>query len=423
MLYYLFQYLESSFDFPGARLFSYISFRSGVAFILALFIATIIGRRIINKLQILQIGELVRDLGLEGQMSKKGTPTMGGIIIIIAILIPCLLVGRLGNIYMILMLITTVWLGAIGFLDDYIKVFKKDKEGLHGRFKIVGQVGLGLIVGLTLFLSPDVVIRENVAVQTPGADTEVVKYESENIKSTQTTIPFFKSNNLDYADLVAFMGDHAQTAGWVLFVIITIFVVTAVSNGANLNDGMDGMAAGNSAIIGATLGILAYVSSHIEFAGYLNIMYIPGSEELVIYICAFIGALIGFLWYNAYPAQVFMGDTGSLTIGGIIAVFAIIIHKELLIPILCGVFLVENLSVILQRAYYKAGKRKGVKQRLFKRTPIHDHFRTSMSLIEPGCTVKFTKPDQLFHESKITVRFWIVTSVLAAITIITLKIR
>ena len=423
MLYYLFQYLESSFDFPGARLFSYISFRSGVAFILALFIATIIGRRIINKLQILQIGELVRDLGLEGQMSKKGTPTMGGIIIIIAILIPCLLVGRLGNIYMILMLITTVWLGAIGFLDDYIKVFKKDKEGLHGRFKIVGQVGLGLIVGLTLFLSPDVVIRENVAVQTPGADTEVVKYESENIKSTQTTIPFFKSNNLDYADLVAFMGDHAQTAGWVLFVIITIFVVTAVSNGANLNDGMDGMAAGNSAIIGATLGILAYVSSHIEFAGYLNIMYIPGSEELVIYICAFIGALIGFLWYNAYPAQVFMGDTGSLTIGGIIAVFAIIIHKELLIPILCGVFLVENLSVILQRAYYKAGKRKGVKQRLFKRTPIHDHFRTSMSLIEPGCTVKFTKPDQLFHESKITVRFWIVTIVLAAITIITLKIR
>ena len=306
--------------------------------------------------------------------------------------------------------------------DDYIKIFKKDQEGLHGKFKIIGQVGLGLIVGMTLYLSPDVVIRENIEVHNPGQEMEVI-HGTNDLKSTQTTIPFFKSNNLDYADLVSFMGEHAQTAGWILFVIVTIIVVTAVSNGANLNDGMDGMAAGNSAIIGATLGILAYVSSHIEFAGYLNIMYIPGSEELVIYICAFIGALIGFLWYNAYPAQVFMGDTGSLTIGGIIAVFAIIIHKELLIPILCGVFLVENLSVILQRAYYKAGKRKGVKQRLFKRTPIHDHFRTSMSLIEPGCTVKFTKPDQLFHESKITVRFWIVTIVLAAITIITLKIR
>ena len=422
MLYYLFQYLESSFDFPGARLFSYISFRSGVAFILALFIATIIGRRIINKLQILQIGELVRDLGLEGQMSKKGTPTMGGIIIIIAILIPTLLCAKLNNIYVILMLVTTVWLGALGFADDYIKVFKKNKEGMHGRFKIVGQVGLGLIVGLTLYLSPQVVIRENIEIEKPDGQIEVV-HAAKEIKATQTTIPFFKSNNFDYADLVGFMGEHAQTAGWTLFVIITIFVVTAVSNGANLNDGMDGMAAGNSAIIGLTLGILAYVSSHIEYAGYLNIMYIPGSEELVIFICAFIGALIGFLWYNAYPAQVFMGDTGSLTIGGIIAVYAIIIHKELLIPILCGIFLVENLSVILQRLYYKAGKRKGVKQRLFKRTPIHDHFRTSMSLIEPGCSVVFTKPDKLFHESKITIRFWIVTIVLAAITIITLKIR
>ena len=330
---------------------------------------------------------------------------MGGVIIIVAILIPCLLLGKLHNIYMILMLITTIWLGSLGFADDYIKIFKRDKEGLHGKFKIIGQVGLGLIVGMTLYLSPDVVIRENIEVHNPGREMEVI-HGTNDLKSTQTTIPFFKSNNLDYADLVSFMGEHAQTAGWILFVIVTIIVVTAVSNGANLNDGMDGMAAGNSAIIGATLGVLAYVSSHIEFAGYLNIMYIPGSEELVIYICAFIGALIG-----------------SLTIGGIIAVFAIIIHKELLIPILCGVFLVENLSVILQRAYYKAGKRKGVKQRLFKRTPIHDHFRTSMSLIEPGCTVKFTKPDQLFHESKITVRFWIVTIVLAAITIITLKIR
>ena len=317
---------------------------------------------------------------------------------------------------------STVWLGSLGFADDYIKIFKKDKEGLHGKFKIIGQIGLGLIVGLTLYLSPQVVIRENIEIEKPDGQIEVV-HAAKEIKATQTTIPFFKSNNFDYADLVGFMGEHAQTAGWILFVIITIFVVTAVSNGANLNDGMDGMAAGNSAIIGLTLGILAYVSSHIEYAGYLNIMYIPGSEELVIFICAFIGALIGFLWYNAYPAQVFMGDTGSLTIGGIIAVYAIIIHKELLIPILCGIFLVENLSVILQRLYYKAGKRKGVKQRLFKRTPIHDHFRTSMSLIEPGCSVVFTKPDKLFHESKITIRFWIVTIVLAAITIITLKIR
>ncbi len=332
------------------------------------------------------------------------------------------LTPELSNIYMILMLITTIWLGSLGFADDYIKIFKKDKEGLHGKFKIIGQVGLGLIVGLTLYLSPQVVIRENIEIEKPDGQIEVV-HAAKEIKATQTTIPFFKSNNFDYADLVGFMGEHAQTAGWILFVIITIFVVTAVSNGANLNDGMDGMAAGNSAIIGLTLGILAYVSSHIEYAGYLNIMYIPGSEELVIFICAFIGALIGFLWYNAYPAQVFMGDTGSLTIGGIIAVYAIIIHKELLIPILCGIFLVENLSVILQRLYYKAGKRKGVKQRLFKRTPIHDHFRTSMSLIEPGCSVVFTKPDKLFHESKITIRFWIVTIVLAAITIITLKIR
>ena len=347
---------------------------------------------------------------------------MGGVIIIFATLIPCLLLGRLENVYMILMLITTLWLGSLGFADDYIKSVKRDKEGLHGKVKIIGQVGLGLIVGLTLYLSPQVVIRENIEIQRPGEEVEVV-HTAKEIKATQTTIPFVKSNNLDYADLTAFMGKYAQSAGWILFVLITSFVVTAVSNGANLNDGMDGMAAGNSAIIGVTLGILAYVSSHIEYARYLNIMYIPGSEELVIFICACIGALIGFLWYNAYPAQVFMGDTGSLTIGGIIAVYAIIIHKELLIPILCGVFLVENLSVILQRVYYKAGKRRGVKQRIFKRTPIHDHFRTSMELIEPGCSVMFTKPTQLFHESKITVRFWIVTIVLAAITIITLKIR
>ena len=422
MLYYLFNYLEQ-FDFPGARMFGYVSFRALMAVILSLLISSIFGEYFINLLKRKQITETQRDASIDPfNVNKVGVPTMGGIIIIVAILIPCLLLGKLHNIYMILMLITTVWLGTLGFLDDYIKVFRKDKEGLHGKFKIIGQVGLGFIVGMTLYLSPDVVIRENVEIQKNGEIVNVI-HKTDNQKSTKTTIPFFKNNNLDYADIVGFMGDHAQTAGWIVFVLITIFVVTAVSNGANLNDGMDGMTAGNSAIIGVTLGILAYVSSHIEYAGYLNIMYIPGSEELVIFICAFIGALIGFLWYNAFPAQVFMGDTGSLTIGGIIAVFAIIIHKELLIPILCGVFLVENLSVILQRVYYKAGKRKGVKQRLFKRTPIHDHFRTSMSLVEPGCSVVFKSPEKLFHESKITVRFWIVTIVLAAITIITLKIR
>ena len=421
MLYYLFQYLESMFDIPGARLFSYITFRSVAAFILSLFIATIIGRRIINRLQIRQIGELVRDLGLEGQMAKKGTPTMGGIIIIIAILVPCLLVGRLGNIYMILMLVTTVWLGTIGFLDDYIKVFKKDKEGLHGRFKIVGQVGLGLIVGLTLYLSPEVVIRENVAVQAPGTTTEVVKYETENIKSTQTTIPFFKNNNLDYADLVPFLGEHAQTGGWVIFILLTIFVVTAVSNGANLTDGLDGLATGTSAIIGLTLGILAYLSGHIAYASYLNIMYIPGSEELVVFACAFMGATIGFLWYNAYPAQVFMGDTGSLTLGGIIAVFALCIHKELLIPILCAIFFVEDLSVMIQVAYFKITKRKyGEGRRVFKMTPLHHHFQKPGNA---GINALIQKPLQAVPESKIVVRFWIVCLMLAAITIVTLKMR
>ena len=385
MLYYLFQWLDK-YDFPGAGMFGYTSFRSLMAIILALLISSIWGDKFINLLKRKQITETQRDASIDPfGVNKVGVPSMGGVIIIFAILIPCLLLGKLSNIYMILMLITTIWLGSLGFADDYIKIFKKDKEGLHGKFKIIGQVGLGLIVGLTLYLSPQVVIRENIEIEKPDGQIEVV-HAAKEIKATQTTIPFFKSNNFDYADLVGFMGEHAQTAG-------------------------------------LTLGILAYVSSHIEYAGYLNIMYIPGSEELVIFICAFIGALIGFLWYNAYPAQVFMGDTGSLTIGGIIAVYAIIIHKELLIPILCGIFLVENLSVILQRLYYKAGKRKGVKQRLFKRTPIHDHFRTSMSLIEPGCSVVFTKPDKLFHESKITIRFWIVTIVLAAITIITLKIR
>ena len=351
-------------------MFGYTSFRALMAIILSLLISSIWGDRFIKLLKRKQITETQRDSRIDPfGVNKVGVPSMGGVIIIVAILIPCLLLGKLENVYMILMLITTIWLGSLGFADDYIKIFKKDKEGLHGKFKIIGQVGLGLIVGLTLYLSPQAVIRENIEVQKPGQEMQVI-HARQDIKSTQTTIPFFKSNNLDYADLVGFMGEHAQAAGWVLFVIITIFVVTAVSNGANLNDGMDGMAAGNSAIIGLALGILAYVSSHIQYAGYLNIMYIPGSEELVIFICAFIGALIGFLWYNAYPAQVFMGDTGSLTIGGIIAVIAIIIHKELLIPILCGVFLVENLSVIMQRFYYKTGKRKGVKQRLFKRRPF-----------------------------------------------------
>jgi phospho-N-acetylmuramoyl-pentapeptide-transferase len=394
-----------------------------MAIILALLISSIFGNKFINLLKKKQITEVQRDASIDPfGVNKVGVPSMGGVIIIVAIMIPCLLLGKLHNIYMILMLITTMWLGSLGFADDYIKIFKKDKEGLHGKFKIIGQVGLGLIVGLTLYLSPHVVIKENIEIQKNGEQIEVV-HATKNMKSTQTTIPFFKSNNLDYADLVSFMGEHAQAAGWILFVIITIFVVTAVSNGANLNDGMDGMAAGNSAIIGLTLGILAYDSSHIEYASYLNIMYIPGSEELVIYICAFIGALIGFLWYNAFPAQVFMGDTGSLTIGGIIAVFAIIIHKELLIPILCGVFLVENLSVILQVNFFKIGKRKGIRQRIFKRTPIHDHFRTTLSQLDPNCTYMFTKPSNVYHESKITVRFWIVTIVLAAITIITLKIR
>ena len=422
MLYYIFKYLET-IDFPGARMFGYVSFRSLMAIILALLISAFFGQYFITLLKKKQISETQRDASIDPfNTNKVGVPTMGGIIIIVAILIPCLLLGKLDNIYMILMLITTIWLGTLGFLDDYIKVFKKDKEGLHGKFKIIGQVGLGLIVGLTLYLSPDVVIRKNVEAQQTN-NTIAIVHKSEAEKSTQTTIPFFKNNNLDYADFVSFMGKHKETAGWIVFVLVTIFVVTAVSNGANLNDGMDGMAAGNSAIIGVTLGILAYVSSHIEYAGYLNIMYIPGSEELVIFICAFIGALIGFLWYNAYPAQIFMGDTGSLTIGGIIAVFAIIIHKELLIPILCGVFLVENLSVILQVNYYKAGKKKGIKQRIFKRTPIHDHFRTTMAQLDSNCSYIFTQPNNVFHESKITVRFWIVTIVLAAITIITLKIR
>ena len=418
MLNYLFDYLNN-IDFPGAGMFHYVSFRSAMALIISLIISTLIGKKIIGKLQRMQIGETIRDLGLEGQMNKVGTPTMGGVIIIISIVIPVLLFSKLNNIYTILMLITTFWLGLIGFIDDYIKVFRKNKDGLSGRFKIVGQVGLGLIVGLTLYLSPDAVMRENVEVRKGDVITDVVY--SPTVKSTQTTIPFVKNNNLDYRDWTSFMPKHRTAATWILFVIITIFIVTAVSNGANLTDGLDGLAAGSSAIIGVALGILAYVSSHLEYASYLNIMYIPGSEELVIFACAFIGATIGFLWYNAFPAQVFMGDVGSLTLGGIIAVFAIVIHKELLLPILCGIFFVESLSVMAQVSYFKWTKKKtGVGKRIFKMTPLHHHFQ------KPGNTgieALFQKPVIPIPESKIVVRFWLIGIILAVVTIATLKMR
>ncbi|MDH6355716.1 phospho-N-acetylmuramoyl-pentapeptide-transferase [Dysgonomonas sp. PH5-45] len=420
MLYYLFQYLDS-LDFPGAGMFQYVSFRAALALIFSLLISTIIGRRIINKLQKLQIGEIVRDLGLEGQMSKKGTPTMGGIIIIVAILIPSLLLNKLDNTYVILMLITTIWLGGLGFMDDYIKVFRKDKEGLHGRFKIIAQVGLGLIVGVTIFMSPSVIVKENTEVLNAENKVERVTYEVEGVKSTQTTIPFMKNNNLDYESLVSFMGENSGKAAWVLFVLVVIFIVTAVSNGANLTDGLDGLAAGSSAIIGVTLGILAYVSGHMEFASYLNIMFIPGSQELVIFAAAFIGATVGFLWYNAFPAQVFMGDTGSLTLGGIIGVFAVLIHKELLLPILCGVFLVESLSVMIQVSYFKFTKKKyGEGRRIFKMTPLHHHFQKAGNA---GWAAKIQKPFNPVPESKIVVRFWLIGIILAAITLATLKMR
>lgn len=421
MLYHLFQYLETIFVFPGAHLFNYISFRTGIAFILALSLSTLFGRRIIDYLQLKQIGETIRDLGLEGQMSKKGTPTMGGIIIIIAILVPTLLLANLTNTYVILMLITTVWLGLIGFLDDYIKVFRKNKEGLSGRFKIVGQVGLGLIVGMTLYLSPDAVIRENIEIKGATHRVENVVYSKRDVKSTKTTIPFVKNNNLNYADAFDWAGENSQKYGWILFVLVAIFIVTAVSNGANLTDGLDGLATGSSAIMGVILGILAYVSGNVNYAGYLNIMYLPGTGELLIFAGAFIGATIGFLWYNSFPAQIFMGDTGSLTLGGIIAVFAIAIHKELLIPILCGVFFVESLSVMIQVAYFKLTKKRyGEGRRVFKMTPLHHHYQKQGNA---GIQALFQHPIQALPESKIVIRFWIVGIILAAVTIITLKIR
>lgn len=421
MLYDLFFYLDQ-LDIPGAGLFRYISFRAISALVISLFISTMIGRRIIDKLRQKQIGETVRELGLEGQLSKKGTPTMGGIIIIIAILIPVLLFARLNNIYIIIMLITTVWLGALGFVDDYIKVFKKNKDGLRGHFKIIAQIGLGLIVGLILFFSPDVVIRENTEVRNEIANViEDVHFYADNTKSVKTTIPFVKNNNFDYSWLASWAGNYKDEATCVIFILIVTFIVTAVSNGANLTDGLDGLAAGSSAVIGVALGILAYTSSHIEFASFLNIMFIPGAQELVIFACAFIGATIGFLWYNAYPAQVFMGDTGSLTIGGIIAVFAVIVRKELLIPILCGIFLVESLSVMMQVFYFKYTKRKyGEGRRIFKMTPLHHHFQKQGN---NGIQALIQKPLNVIPESKIVVRFWLIGIILVAITLITLKIR
>lgn len=404
MFYYLFNFL-SELGLPGAGVFKYVSFRGVLAFIIALTVASVIGKRIIHFLQQKQIGETIRDLDLAGQMAKKGTPTMGGIILIISILIPVLLLARLDNVYTILMVTSTIWLGGMGFWDDYIKVFKKDKEGMKGKYKIVGQVGIGIIVALTLYFSDDVMIRENTT--TVHHNVEVVEYANKLEKSTKTTIPFVKNHNFDYADLFAWAGDNAQVFGWIFFMIMVILVVTAVSNGANLTDGLDGLSTGVSAIIGVALGILAYLSSHVEFASYLNLMYVPNSEELVIFLCAFVGALIGFLWYNAYPAQVFMGDTGSLMIGGIIAVSAICIHKELLLPILCGVFFVESLSVILQTSYFKYSKKKfGEGRRIFLMAPIHHHFQKKN-----------------IPESKIVVRFWIISILLVMSTIITLKIR
>ncbi|MCL1938251.1 MAG: phospho-N-acetylmuramoyl-pentapeptide-transferase [Candidatus Azobacteroides sp.] len=418
MLYDLFSYLDK-LDFPGAGIFQYISFRSAMALILSLILSTVTGKKMIRLLQKYQIGESVRDLGLEGQMQKKGTPTMGGVIIVNAILLPVLLLARLSDIYIILMIITTVWLGTLGFIDDYIKVIRKNKDGISGKIKIIAQVGLGLIVGLTIYLSPNVVMRENVEIDRSEGKSEIVY--SSAVKSTQTTIPFFKNNNFDYRSLAGFMPKYRTAATWIIFVLFTIFIVTAVSNGANLTDGLDGLAAGSSAIIGVALGILAYVSSHLEYAAYLNIMYIPGAGELSIFASAFIGACVGFLWYNAFPAEVFMGDTGSLTIGGIIAVFAILIHKEFLLPILCGVFLAESLSVMVQVTYFKYTRKKtGVGKRIFKMTPLHHHFQKAGNV---GMDALIRYPIAPVPESKLVVRFWLIGIILAVLTIATLKMR
>lgn len=420
MFYYLFDYLDS-LNFPGAGVFHYISFRAAMALIGSLMISLVFGKRIIGMLHRKQVGETIRELGLQGQMEKKGTPTMGGLIILSAIVIPTLLFAKLHNVYIILMLLSTVWLGAIGFLDDYIKVFKKNKEGLAGRFKVIGQIGIGLIVGITLYCNDSVVVKEKIfAGKIPTMDvvtgselqnTQTAVYAAEATKSMKTTIPFVKNNEFDYSSLLAFLGEGYEKWAWIIFIPFVILIVTAVSNGANITDGIDGLATGTSAIIGVVLGILAYVSGNTVFADYLNIMYIPNSGELVIFIAAFVGACVGFLWYNSFPAQVFMGDTGSLALGGIIAVFAIAIRKELLIPILCGVFLVENLSVMMQVAYFKRMKKKfGIEyareNRLFKMAPLHHHYQ------KLG-----------MHESKIVSRFWIIGIFLAVLTIVTLKLR
>ena len=409
MLYYLFDYLEQHYHLAGAGLFRYITFRSALAFVFALFIATFFGKRIINKLRSLQIGETVRDLGLDGQKQKTGTPTMGGLIIILATLVPVLLLTQLDNVYIILLITTTLWMGTIGFIDDYLKIYKKNKDGLKGRFKIVGQVGLGLIVGLVLYFNPNVTLKEELRKDQIEItqNNKPSEFFGEAKKSTKTTIPFFKDNEFDYANLVSWIGGDYQKYAWIPFLLIVIFIITAVSNGANLTDGIDGLAAGTSAIIVVTLAIFTWVSGNLIFANYLNVMFIPNSGEMTIFISAFAGALIGFLWYNTFPAQVFMGDTGSLTIGGIIAVIAFAVRKEMLIPILAGIFLVENLSVIIQVAWFKHTRKKyGEGRRIFLMSPLHHHYQ------KKG-----------IHESKIVVRFWIVGIMLAVLTIITLKVR
>lgn len=415
MLYLLFEYLHKHYDFPGLGLFQYLTFRASLSIVLSLIITTVYGRRIIDYLHRKQVGETVRNLGLEGQMQKQGTPTMGGIMILLGILIPTLLFANLTNVYVILMIITTLWMGAVGFLDDYIKVFKKNKEGLAGRFKVVGQIGLAIIVGLTMFYHPNIVVRQTVdeTVVAKNAAPMVLRqkgqnfYYTQDVKSTKTNVPFYKNNEFDYAKVLKFLGDGYEKYALIVFMFFVISIVTAVSNGANLTDGIDGLATGTSAIIGITLGILAYVSGNTVIADYLNIMYIPNSGELIIFAGAFVGACVGFLWYNSYPAQIFMGDTGSLTIGGIIAVFAIMIRKELLIPILCGVFLVEVLSVTLQVSYFKYTKKRfGEGRRIFLMSPLHHHYQ------KKG-----------YHEAKIVTRFWIIGIMLAIITFVTLKLR
>jgi phospho-N-acetylmuramoyl-pentapeptide-transferase len=410
MLYYLFEYLDKTLDVPGTGVFQYITFRSALAIILSLLISTIFGKRVINYLRRQQVGETVRELGLEGQVEKAGTPTMGGLIIIFSTLVPVVLLAKLDNIYVILLIVTTLWMGTIGFVDDYIKIFKKDKQGLKGIFKVIGQVGLGLIVGATLYFHPGVTIRK----QVDKVNTVVVNATQNTInavsleeKSTATTIPFFKNNEFDYAELLAWTGDVYENYAWLIFIPIVIFIITAVSNGANLTDGIDGLAAGTSAISVIALGVFTFVSGNIIFSNYLNIMFIPNSGEMTVFIAAFVGALVGFLWYNSYPAAVFMGDTGSLTIGGIIAVLAIAVRKEMLIPVICGIFLAENLSVVLQVFYFKYTKKRfGEGRRIFLMSPLHHHYQ------KKG-----------YHESKIVTRFWIVGILLAIVSIVTLKLR